>query len=84
VYCAYSFGMLFNIVVASFDSGILHISNISRARIDNIECLFCVGEQVRVMVVPSNIKRKLSFRYFHALSWFLLYRCNQGLKCCSA
>lgn len=58
----------FNSIVACFYSGILHISNISRARIDNIECLFCVGEQVRVMVIPSNIKRKLSFRYFLALS----------------
>lgn len=63
---------LFNSIVA-FYSGILHISNISQARIDNIECLFCVGEQVRVMVVPSNIKKKLSFRYSLAqpASWFL-------------
>ncbi|KAG0569585.1 hypothetical protein KC19_6G100900 [Ceratodon purpureus] len=42
-------------------SGVLHISNISRARIDDIGNLFTIGEEVRAMVVPSNIKRRISF-----------------------
>lgn len=42
-------------------SGVLHISNISRARVDNISRVFSIGEEVKAMVVPSNKQRRLSF-----------------------
>lgn len=45
-------------------SGILHISNIARARIKDVRDVFTIGEDVKVMVVTSPIKNRIAFRYF--------------------
>ncbi|KAG0586749.1 hypothetical protein KC19_2G114100 [Ceratodon purpureus] len=42
-------------------SGVLHISNISRAKVNNIASVFYIGEEVKVMVVPSSKNNRLSF-----------------------
>lgn len=42
-------------------SGLLHISNISCARVPSIRNLFSKGEKVKVMVVCSNLQNKVAF-----------------------
>lgn len=42
-------------------SGLLHISNISRARVPSVKELFTEGEKVKVMVVHSMFTNRISF-----------------------
>ena len=60
-----------NSIVASVCSGVLHISNISQARVSNIASVFSIGEEVKVMVIPSSKRNKLSLRYYSG-SFFML------------
>eukprot|EP01018_Ginkgo_biloba_P026873 Gb_23363 [translate_table: standard] len=46
-------------------SGLLHISNISRARVPSVKDLFSEGEKVKVMVVRSMFTNKISFSTAH-------------------
>lgn len=49
-------------VLASPCSGLLHISNISRARVESVGDLLQVDEKVKVLVVKSMFPDKISLR----------------------
>jgi small subunit ribosomal protein S1 len=58
-------------------SGLLHISNIARAHIPQVEDVFDAGEQVKVMVVKASSNCRIAFRcsfslYFRTLHRFLI------------
>lgn len=46
--------------------GMIHISNISNARIDKISNVFEIGEQIKMIVVNCPIPDKFSFRHVHS------------------
>ena len=45
-----------------FLSGLLHVSNITRARVTSVSDLLSVGEKVNVLVVKSMFPDKISLR----------------------
>lgn len=45
-----------------YGSGLVHISNIARARVPSVATVFEVGEQVKVMAIKSPSPTKYAFR----------------------